>query len=498
MSGRNRIMMNLLLPPLCLLLAAAPPPRFEGDPEAEACLGEALRAALRATEAFGPLPGRPWTLCLHTEAAAFEAATGAPPGRAAAWVGDRLHLRPVLQLRRRDLGTLLRHELVHRRLAGRGLRRWDEEARCLWAEGRTAPLPPRLPPAPGLQARLDRALAGGSTREQAWAYRALRAWIAGAPLPGPPPPRTREEETWRREALRAEERLTVRWPAARLPRHLEVNGAVLARDGREHTFAGPVRFGPGTPVTALPGPVVLRSVPGGWSLVWRPTEREWRAAAAEGELGPGSPREALRALAALLGAWRAAHALRHPDGSLCPLTHCAVLKGGPSPEALAAAADPPRLALAGERAVFCASTGGRALSPREVWGRGPEDARALPAVPGDPWASWTRVLTPGQVAFLKRTVPPGLRPGQRGLRLGASGPYAVEALRLAAGRAFGWTAWPGNACEGTLAPDGALHLEGRGWGHNAGLDLALALHRARQGWRAEAILAEAFGPEALP
>jgi hypothetical protein len=96
------------------------------------------------------------------------------------------------------------------------------------------------------------------------------------------------------------------------------------------------------------------------------------------------------------------------------------------------------------------------------------------------------------VAALKREVKPGLRPGQRGLRLGDSGPYAVEDLRLAAGRRFGWTAWPSNACEGELRPDGSLHLTGRGWGHNAGLCLATARFRAAQGATAEQILAEAF------
>ncbi|MCE1230194.1 MAG: hypothetical protein LWX11_11995, partial [Firmicutes bacterium] len=73
-----------------------------------------------------------------------------------------------------------------------------------------------------------------------------------------------------------------------------------------------------------------------------------------------------------------------------------------------------------------------------------------------------------------------------------SGPYAVESLRLAAGRAFGWTTWPSNACEGTLQPDGSLHLQGHGWGHNVGLCLAGARFQAQRGMKAEEILGQAF------
>jgi peptidoglycan hydrolase-like amidase len=89
-------------------------------------------------------------------------------------------------------------------------------------------------------------------------------------------------------------------------------------------------------------------------------------------------------------------------------------------------------------------------------------------------------------------VRPGLKPGQKGLKLGDSGPYAVEELRLAAGRRFGWTTWPSNACEAEALPDGSLRLHGWGWGHNVGLCLATARFRAEQGATAEQILAEAY------
>ena len=101
-------------------------------------------------------------------------------------------------------------------------------------------------------------------------------------------------------------------------------------------------------------------------------------------------------------------------------------------------------------------------------------------------------MSAAQVVALKLQLRPGLRPGQRGLLLGASGPYAVEDLRLAAGRSFGWTAWPSNACEGHLQADGSLVLKGCGWGHNVGLCLATARYRALEGATAEQILAEAF------
>jgi hypothetical protein len=166
--------------------------------------------------------------------------------------------------------------------------------------------------------------------------------------------------------------------------------------------------------------------------------------------------------------------------------------------ALAAAGDRPALTLDPRRALFAASLGGVALSPREVWGEGPDRAGAALRVPGDRWADWTRSLSPAQVRALKAALPSGLAPGQRGLCLGPSGPYPVESLRLEAGRRFGWTAWPSNACTASLDPQGSLRLAGHGLGHNAGLCLATAVHLARQGQAAEAILAQAFPPAAPP
>lgn len=158
----------------------AAPPAWEGDPEAQALLEEALAGALRSTRAYGPWPAGPWRLRLHDDAAGFAAATGAPAFRAAAWVGETLHLRPWVQVQRRDLGALLRHEVVHRRLAGAGLAPWEEEARCLWAEAHPAP-PAAWPPAPEAAARrrLDALLTRGTPAGQARAYRDLRAWVRG-------------------------------------------------------------------------------------------------------------------------------------------------------------------------------------------------------------------------------------------------------------------------------------------------------------------------------
>jgi hypothetical protein len=153
----------------------------------------------------------------------------------------------------------------------------------------------------------------------------------------------------------------------------------------------------------------------------------------------------------------------------------------------------PDLALEPRQALFCGSKGGVSLSMRQVWGEGPDQAMQVPRVPEDRWVDWERTLDAAQVHLLKRELRPGLKPGQVGVRLGPSGPYAVEALRLAAGRAFGWTSWPSNACEVETLPGGGLRVRGHGWGHNAGLCLATASFRAKQGWKAEAILEEAFG-----
>ena len=481
-----------------LLFQAPPGPTWAGDAEAQVRLEATVQGALAGTEAFGPWPGRPWRLHLHEEAATFERLTGAPPARAAAWVGDTLHLRPWEQLRRRDLGAVLRHELVHRRLQAAGLRRWEEEARCLWAEEHPRPPEDRTRPSAGLQARWDRALARGTTREQAWTYAALRAWLRGERLPEPPRAKPPLERGWRKEALALEDPVVVRWPENRLPRRLTVNGAdhVWHRGARHH-FEGLVRFGNG-PISVLEGTVDLRGTAAGWSLRWTTTPGAWIAAAAVGELQEDAPFEARRALAALLRQWLKGHpAGHHGDGTLCPLTHCAVVRGAASPETRRAADTAPVLRLRPRACFFTGSTGGFRLSPREVWGEPFDGAPHAESVPGDRWAAWTRTLSPAQVARLKGLVRPGLRPGQKGLMLGPSGPYAVESLRLAAGRAWGWTTWPSNAVDAHLQADGTLVIRGRGWGHNAGLDLTLARHQADGGMKAEEILRRAFGADAV-
>jgi hypothetical protein len=486
---------------LALFQTAVPEPRWSGDPEAEVRLGAGLESALRSTEAFGPWPEAAWTVQLHEDADAFRRATGAPTGRDACWVGATLHLRPWSRLQRRDLGALLRHELAHRRLQGRGWPRWQEEALCLWAEGHTR-LPEPFPPAPEgtVQTRLDHALQGGTTASQRWAYAWLRAWLAHQPLPAPPRALTPASGGWAPE----DGDLRVLWSPERLPKVLILAGREYVwQPSARFSFTGEVRFGAGMPITSLTGPVLLEAVAAGWRLTWTTDAATWVAAATEGELGREAPFEAKRALAAVLRLWLQGHPRGgHPDGSLCPLTHCAVVRGEPTPEGRRAAATAPLLAVEPERALFTGSNGGVSWSPREAWGGGSALAGSALAgsalagaaivVPGDPWATWTRQLTAAQVHVLKGAVKPGLHPGQRGLRLGRSGPYAVEALRLAAGRNFGWTTWPSNACEAELQSDGSLRLKGRGWGHNVGLCLATARYQAQAGVKAETILQEAF------
>ena len=490
------------------------PAAYRGDPEARERLAESLKGALNATAAFGALPAGPWEVWLHSGDEGFEQATGAPPQRAAAWVGATLHLRPWARLARRDLGALLRHELTHRRLGGAHLPRWQEEARCLWAEGHTRPQAPWPPdPEPQVQARLDLALRAGTTATQAWAYHWLRAWLNGAPPPpGPDQAEPGSEDPWEREGgagtppapsmqpgpgpARAQpaETVWVTWPPDRLPRTLVVEGESLPwRACLTRAWQGAVHIGPGAPMSLLEGEVQLRAADSGWALTWVLPAETWIAAATAGELGEDAPWEAKRALAAVLALWLEAHPQgNHPGGGFCPLTHCAVVRGQPSAATLAAASRRPGLDLDPQWAFYSSSKGGVALSPREVWGRGPDRAPAAPRVPGDPWADWERTFSAAQVRELKAAVRPGLAEGQLGLRLGPSGPYAVERLRLEAGRRFCWSAWPSNACAGELDGRGALHLTGHGLGHNTGLCLATAVFRARQGASAEQILAEAF------
>jgi hypothetical protein len=482
-----------------MLLLFAPavaftPPAFEGDLAAQAAIEETLRTAFSATMAQGAWPPGSWRVFIHPDAASFERVTGAPPGRSAQWAGETLHLRPWEQLRRRDLGAILRHELTHRRLAERGLHRWDEEARCLWAE--VHPRPPRAwpaAPAPALQDRLDRALAGGTTREQAWAYRWLRARLRRERLPEPPAVRKPEPDTWVKEAAVLADPVTVIWPAERLRGPVVVNGHRLShRVGMAWRFQGHVRFPDGFPVRDLRGTVRVHAESHGWSLAWTTSRSAWIAAATEGELGSDAPFEARRALASVLGRWLEGHPNQHAGGNLCPLTHCAVVRGTASYESARAVSSAPDLDLNPRWAFFTGSAGGGPLAPADVWGEGPSEAGGAERVPDDRWLAWERTLSAPQVAALKRDVKPGLKPGQRGLLLGDSGPYAVESLRLAAGRRFGWTTWPSNACEGQLSADGSFHLTGHGWGHNVGLCLATARFRAANGATAEQILTEAF------
>ncbi len=484
---------------------AASAPVYAGDPDAALHLEEALRSAMISTEGYGPWPEAVWRVFLHEDARSFERATQAPPARAAQWEGTTLHLRPWDQLRRREVGAVLRHELVHRRLARSGLRRWEEEARCIWAEQHVRlPKSWPQPPAPALRDRLDRALASGTTRTQAWAYQALRAWVAGKPLPAPPAaPVAKTVSEWKKEAVPSVDQVTVCWPSERLPAQMIINGHPLSKTlGKTQRFEGRVSFGAGSPVAELEGRIAVRWLgtgPGaGWRLTWTGPADQWVANAVSGELGDDAPFEARRALAAVLESWLAGHPRgHHPDGSLCPLTHCAVVRGPASESTRGAARSAPELALDPQWALFTSSKGGVSWSVRQVWGRGPTAALPVPRVEGDKWLDWDRTLSAAQVRLLKREVRPGVKPGQEGIRLGASGPYAVEALRLAAGRAFGWTAWPSNACAVASLPDGGVRMQGHGWGHNTGLCLATAVLRARQGWRAEAILEEAFGPDVV-
>lgn len=480
---------------LPLLLAVQVTPEVEGNPEATALLGPWLDSALGSTAAFGAWPEGAWAVYLHDDDAGFEQATGAPTGRFASWIGATLHLRPWAKLQRRDLGALLRHELTHRRLAAQARPRWQEEALCLWAEGHTRlPKPWPLEPEATLQKRLDRALLAGTTGSQRWAYAWLRAWLGGQSLPKPRGPVMPRSDEWQSES--AETRtITVCWPPERLPRVLFINDHEYPWQPSAHfRFEGDVRFGADMPVSRLTGKVGFAAEQTGWRLTWTTQSDTWIAAATEGELGSQAPFEAKRALAAVLRLWLRGHPHgHHPDGSFCPLTHCAVLRGQPTQAGLQAVAEAPALDLAPDQAFFTGSKGGSSWSPREAWGGGSLLAGAAQMVPEDPWATWTRVLTAAQVRQLKASVKPGLLPGQRGIRIGVSGPYAVEALRLETGRCFGWTTWPSNACEAELQPDGSLALRGHGWGHNVGLCLATALYRAKRGDPAEEILQEAFG-----
>jgi len=248
----------------------------------------------------------------------------------------------------------------------------------------------------------------------------------------------------------------VAWPPERLPRRLVVNGVPRAwRQGEAFHFEGAVTFGPRCPVTRLEGPVELRAEAQGWRILWTLSRSRWVAAAVAGELGEDAPFEAKRALAAVLGQWIAGgRAARHADGTLCPLTHCAVVRGLPSWETEAAVAQAPRLDLDPDAAFYTGSKGGVSLSPREVWGGRLHRGRRSGGGPRRPLGPLGAGIQSPAGEGPETGPEARLEAGAEGPVPGSFGPYPVEHLRLEAGRRWGWSVWPSNACEAEELPTG--------------------------------------------
>ena len=177
------------------------------------------------------------------------------------------------------------------------------------------------------------------------------------------------------------------------------------------------------------------------------------AVAAESE--PGTPLEALKALAVVARSYYAAAKERHQEYDFCDLTHCQVLRGVPLPTSPAA-----RAAAATRGLVL--SYGGKpfaAMFTRSCGGRTRTAAQAGLPVNGYPYFAVICAYCHGHPYVWTRTV----SREDAGL-LEAKG----EAGRLAVDRRLGWNAVPSNNF--TAHADGAgVQLEGKGQGHGMGL-----------------------------
>ncbi|MFY3744476.1 SpoIID/LytB domain-containing protein, partial [Anaeromyxobacter sp. Red801] len=122
---------------------------------------------------------------------------------------------------------------------------------------------------------------------------------------------------------------------------------------------------------------------------------------------PGTPREALRALAVVVRSYAVAAPPRHADGARCDLAHCQVLRGGGADRAHEVAARAAARATEGEvlrlpggavaAAPFHAACGGHTADPREAFG-GEGTGAAAVADPGCPPERWRAALDAAALA----------------------------------------------------------------------------------------------------
>ncbi|WP_232288415.1 SpoIID/LytB domain-containing protein [Anaeromyxobacter sp. K] len=244
---------------------------------------------------------------------------------------------------------------------------------------------------------------------------------------------------------------------------------------------------------------------------------------------PGTPREALRALAVVARSYALAAPPRHPEGARCDLAHCQLLRGGGADRAHEAAARAAARATAGEvlrlpggavaAAPFHAACGGHTADPRQAFGGAGTGAAAV-ADPGCPPARWRAALDPAALAAAVRAalavsdpagaaaVPARLGAADLAVRAGAGG-WVTQVGGAGGGWALGGDAFAraadASAGRGVVRSSrfrlaggaGPPVLEGAGHGHGVGLCQAGAARRARAGEGYRGILRAYFPAAAV-
>jgi stage II sporulation protein D len=198
------------------------------------------------------------------------------------------------------------------------------------------------------------------------------------------------------------------------------------------------------------GAVRLAADGGEVAVVVRLSLEEHVAATVASESEPGTPHEALKALAVVARSFAAAARGRHPDADLCDLAHCQVM-GAPSPVDHREAALSATRATAGRvlrlpdgglaAAPFHAACGGHTADPRQAFGGEGAGSAAVPD-PGCAPRPWQASLDASLLSRVAGEV----------LHRGAPVPVRLADLRLVRGEG-GWVV---QVTDGTAVAGGDL------------------------------------------
>lgn len=301
-------------------------------------------------------------------------------------------------------------------------------------------------------------------------------------------------------------------------------GAVLSLPSRRwRVFPGDAA-GPGARARTYRAALRLRAERGVLRLRATLALEDYVAEVVASEALPGTPREALRALAVVVRSYALAAPARHAGGARCDLAHCQLLAGEVADRAHGAAARAAARDTAGEvlrlpaggvaAAPFHAACGGHTADPREAFG-GEGTGAAAVADPGCAPERWRAALDGEALAARVRAalstsdpagaaaVPARLRAADLSVRAGAGGWVAQVAGsdgRWALGGDAFARAADASAGRGVvrssrfrvLGGAGGPALEGGGRGHGVGLCQAGAARRARGGQGHREILGAYF------